>query len=439
MASRAHPTRRTATASLTRRIAGAADRGGGFLVVLGILSVGGAVLADMDDRFRLIKESVVRTQVIAGFLIMAISVAFGGGDRLRRLADDRKPMLLAFVAVGWTAFTVLFSTHRAISLSALVTVIFAALLFLQVLYFAPNVPLLVFDALALTVVVNSVLAAAQEFQVWQPFESDEAFHGHLETTGLIDNPNVLGSYLAIASIALIIAARNTSGTRRVIYGASAAIGVGGVLVSNTRTALITLLAVAFFAGARRSMKWAGLTLAAILIALVTGFFLGIEPVRRVAILPFHAMEDLHGATSGRVIPSVIAGRMFRDHPITGIGPGTYGFNYMKYQSDITRELEPGDYRWIGTNFSEVHNDYMQVLAETGLPGLAILVAALYVVARRPAGESGDDDRARIGLGLGFPLAAGFIILALAQFPLQVAVMRHLFLTLGALAIAWRDQ
>ena len=68
-------------------------------------------------------------------------------------------------------------------------------------------------------------------------------------------------------------------------------------------------------------------------------------------------------------------RMWADKPILGFGPGTYQFFYGAYQvrSDLTR---------ISTftgNKGHSHNEYLNYLSETGLPGLLIFLALLFVV------------------------------------------------------------
>jgi O-antigen ligase len=411
----------------------------GWLVVAGILTVAVIVLPDMQDRFRLIKESAARAEAILGVVLVAVATATGGTGRLREMAADRNVLLVALAALVWTAVTIIPSSNRILSTEAFVTVFFSTLLFLVVWYAAPYVPLAAFDVMVVAACVNTVLAALQESQLWQPFELVAAEEGHTATTGLIDNPNVLGSYLAVTTIALTAASLRTSGARRIFYAGGAIVSLAGVAVSQTRTALITLLAVAFIMAALHSIRLALLTSGVLVAALLIGALIGINAARRIVVLPFRLAGDIHSATSGRVFPFIIATRMFRDSPVFGQGPGTFGFNYMDYQAEVAASVAPALHRNLGTNFGETHNDHLQVLAETGLPGYAILIAAMLVLVRPPRGEPGPDPRSPIARTLGFPLAAGFIVLALAQFPLQLAVMRHVLLTLAALVIGWRDS
>jgi putative inorganic carbon (hco3(-)) transporter len=70
-------------------------------------------------------------------------------------------------------------------------------------------------------------------------------------------------------------------------------------------------------------------------------------------------------------------RMYRERPVLGWGPGTYQFVYAPFQRSE-------DYTIISTHFGDVgnaHSEYIGPLAESGMPGMLIMVAlALAVVA-----------------------------------------------------------
>jgi O-antigen ligase len=91
------------------------------------------------------------------------------------------------------------------------------------------------------------------------------------------------------------------------------------------------------------------------------------------------------------------------------------------------------------NFGETHNDHLQVLAESGLPGYLILLAGLVYVARisfrRKREET--DLRGRIASTLALPLVCGLAANMLAGFPLQLAAPAYTYAILGAACIAWR--
>ncbi len=70
--------------------------------------------------------------------------------------------------------------------------------------------------------------------------------------------------------------------------------------------------------------------------------------------------------------------MFKERPIVGFGPGTYMFEYARFQ-------EPKNLTIISTNFGTLgnaHSEYLGVLSEMGLPGallFLLLVIVIFVV------------------------------------------------------------
>ena len=98
------------------------------------------------------------------------------------------------------------------------------------------------------------------------------------------------------------------------------------------------------------------------------------------------------------------------------------------------------------NFGEVHNDHLQVASETGLPGYALFLAALVLVASAtwrprtvPAEKEDDRSRATFVRLLALPLAVSMFILALAQFPLELVAPTHAYLWAAAAIVAWRES
>ena len=88
-------------------------------------------------------------------------------------------------------------------------------------------------------------------------------------------------------------------------------------------------------------------------------------------------------------------------------------------------------------FAQVHNDHLQVLAETGLPGSLLFLGALVLLSaisfRAPATP---DERVRFARLLAFPAALTFAVLALAQFPMQLTSPMVADVYLAALCFTW---
>ena len=79
-----------------------------------------------------------------------------------------------------------------------------------------------------------------------------------------------------------------------------------------------------------------------------------------------SLTDAPAAGYSRFVIWAPALRLFLQHPLTGTGPGTY---FMV----IPPWLDPAD----SSAHFYVHNDYLQVALETGLPGLLALMAVMF--------------------------------------------------------------
>lgn len=67
--------------------------------------------------------------------------------------------------------------------------------------------------------------------------------------------------------------------------------------------------------------------------------------------------------------------MFEERPLTGFGPGTYAFEYARFQ-------EPENLTIISTNFGNMgnaHSEYLGPLAEMGLPGMLLIFTLVFVI------------------------------------------------------------
>jgi len=93
------------------------------------------------------------------------------------------------------------------------------------------------------------------------------------------------------------------------------------------------------------------------------------------------------------------------------------------------------------NFGETHNDHLQTAAETRaarispLPGRGGSRRRIFEGLRVPATGRAVENRVAPRIGR-FRWQRRFFVLCLAQFPLQIAAPRLMFITLAALTLGW---
>ena len=170
---------------------------------------------------------------------------------------------------------------------------------------------------------------------------------------------------------------------------------------------------------RRAATKAGLALA-LIVAIFGGVVLlgGEDVVRRLA-----GSVNTDDPTSGRTHFWSVTVDIIKNHPIIGIGLGAFAVVYTGYDS------LNGLYR-----LEQVHNDYLQILADGGLIGAAL--GLFFVVSLFRMGfmrrESGDKFRRGIANGA---LAGCFAVLvhSFFDFTLHTTANALLFLVLAALA------
>lgn len=147
------------------------------------------------------------------------------------------------------------------------------------------------------------------------------------------------------------------------------------------------------------------------------------------VLPWSAEIPRELALRGRLSEVTVGWLMFQDHPLAGVGVNNYPTHYLDYSSSVG--LDPR------LEARSAHSLYLQIAAETGILGILLFGAILWLtfrgLLRAPAafrqlglGDSAEITRAlTIGL-MGYLVAATF---------LHAAYPRYMWLLLGiALAI-----
>jgi hypothetical protein len=415
-------------------------------VVLGVafvLVANGYMHGAVMEAFRLPKESAFRAEALV-LLVIAVfaATAPGASWRVTLRAISTREWLLAAAIVAWTVVTTLTSTNRALSWQSVITVLAAVTIWLATRVVAPRLSLIALDVVLAAACGNAIMVILQELRIWNPFTFPSNVQGHGQSVGLLGNANDVGVFLLGPTLAAIVAAVMVRGWRRLLYFAFAALLFGGIVASQTRTAMLALLVGVIVTALLRPWRQ-GVVVAAVLIVAAVIALRPSTPFGR------HFLELVDAARtrnypvlfSERVVPFLSAIEMAREHPITGVGPGCYKYQFMDTRLGLDQRYPAKWTRGWPMSFAETHNDHLQVAAETGLVGYALLAISLLMIAlprrrRSVLPVAQRSPRAAFGHALRAPLAATFFVGALAQFPLQLAAPRLMFLTLAALAVSW---
>jgi O-antigen ligase len=125
---------------------------------------------------------------------------------------------------------------------------------------------------------------------------------------------------------------------------------------------------------------------------------------------------------------------WKDYPVIGTGIGTYQVLTIEYLADVMKDKPEWIYAW--NNFKRTHNDYLQVLGETGvigLVGILLLIFGLLILYILMMKKQDDPDDALL-LTL---IAAGVLVVigdSALSFPLHLmpnAMATIFFASIGA--------
>jgi O-antigen ligase len=134
--------------------------------------------------------------------------------------------------------------------------------------------------------------------------------------------------------------------------------------------------------------------------------------------------------TGRVDLWTVAWSMFEDHPVRGVGVGNFG----RVAPDYVREVGPLEdvQLVVKTPDREVHNSFLELLAENGVVGLVLFLAVgagclrAALRAARIFGELGRGDLVAVAHGV----FAGTVGLLASYFFISGSVDRRLWILLG---------
>jgi len=408
------------------------------MVLLAVAATPLVITPGIYDAFRLSKAMFFQAAMLVTLGVSVAWLLLRDGAVRERLRRHRTAVILAVASVAWTTFVSIVALLPAVARYAPLTAACYAILFILTIVFARGT-FLPLCALLLPAMANAAFAVLQYFRIWSPVELTQIPRGHFYAIGLLGNPNYVGAHLIVPCVAAI-AASIAFRKYRVLFALIAVMLLTGLFFAQSVTAAGAMaVAMVSFVAVMRGHKMRIAIVAALVLAAIALAAYG--PTRNRAIGVARAVREgrLNEATSLRLPAYAVAFQMFRERPLTGVGPGGFEARYMSHKLEIDERFP--EWSIFGNlNFGEVHNDPLQVLAETGLPGFLLYIAALmYVAAISFRKSDANDERAEFARIFCFPAIVGFGVVALGQFPMYLAACMAPSLFAAALAQVWWRQ
>lgn len=413
-----------------------------MLLVVSVLAIPLVVWLPARDSFRVPKEIFARAAVISTAAVLGISILFSRHalQQLVRGWRTHKAVLIPCAGIViWSLITTITSTNRTVSLYSLIWLLTATLFFVLTLFLSKHASLLVPRLLMIPLIVNSVTAVLQEFRIWSPFRFKQLDLS--STSGFVGNPNDLGAYLV--PVALTVTAFALIDRRKVTSLLLLLLAIGGLLASQTATAIVAFsvgaITMHLIAPGRRNRLVPRILVAGLILALSLAFLASATYRQRAhRMVVGLASGDLDDFLSGRILPFTAALYMAVEYPLFGVGPGCFSWQYFDYKIRVAQDHPlAAESELRGTNYREVHNEYLQVSAETGMVGLFLLLSSLIVVGRITVSlRDSTDLRRQFARLLALPLSLSLATLALGGFPLHLAAPCITYLFLAAVCCSW---
>jgi O-antigen ligase len=408
------------------------------LVLAGAVAIPLVFRRNPANMFRLPKLIVLRGEATLIVFVTLASILLGAP--IPRIRWRETWVLLPLAVLTIFVVLTLTSTNRELSVSALFSAAATAIVFFATVSAARTRGWILVAAPRAAAAANAVLLVLEETNLWMPFGVESGLPHHLQCNALIGNPNELGGYLGAAALAAFAIVITRHWRAQAI--AVASILVIALLFSQTLTAIVAFAAAVFCMTALSSWRYA-LRAAAISVAAAVLLIVFVAPFRARAANTFDWIRSgqYNAIATERFTPFVAAATMFAKHPLGGVGPGAFAWQYYDYKL-AAEERYPALRATFnrGINYGEVHNDHLQVLAEGGVIGYAAFLALLGALGFLSFTIPHDalDPRVRFARQLALPLAIFCAVFSVAQFPIETTVVRSLLVHFAAVCAGWRD-
>lgn len=338
--------------------------------------------------------------VVAAAAALALAYELARGDRRARELGPIAWPLAAFVA--WSGLT--FAWSGDLREGAIELVFFYlpfGLLAVALARLPWSGPLLsaLYGQLALMALAFAAIGVYQWLTrdvFWNPkVIVGNAYAPFYRVNSVFWDPSIYGRFLAVAILASLVLVLYGA-RRRIALAAAAAIAATwvGLLFSFSQSSFLALI-VGVLAAAAFAWRWRAVAALGLAAAVLLSVGFSAPQVRDTLLGSSGA--SLNRATSGRLQLVTDGARVVLDHPLGGVGLGSFKRAYAERVG--LKGQEP--------KRAASHNTPVTVAAETGLPGLVLLawlVAAALVAALRRLPRT-FEGRASLSFGLAFAAIA----------------------------------
>jgi O-antigen ligase len=258
-------------------------------------------------------------------------------------------------------------------------------------------------------------ALAQGGSIYGPYVNHNHYAGLMEM--LMPFPLVLA------------ATRFTNGNRKIAAAGIAALMAGSIFLSGSRGGMAAFVAQMVVLGVllvrKREGTWKQPLMLGAFLAVVIVFLVwmgGNELTRRLVSIHSEAREEINGGVRLSIDRDCL--RMLIKRPILGWGLGAFPIVYPEFRSFYTTFF-----------VNQAHNDYLQLLVETGLAGFSIAVWFLVLMFRQAASKLQNWTETASGAMTVAALlgCVGILVHSFLDFNLQIPANAALFFVLCAIA------
>lgn len=354
---------------------------------------------------------------------------------LRELLRD--PILLAFLAVAFfTVLSAVNATHKSLVWEALCLLVFWCALYLISSEISREGAMALLWGVCFSTLLTCLYGAFQKAGA-DPISWQTNFGGRPGSS--FGNPNFFAGYLVVVfPVVFVMMSASRALAPNIFLGSLCFLILMNLAWTQTRGAwfafilsFLFVLAGQFFWTRFQTKSGRFLfrgSFWAFMLMVIVGFVLFGGGSSGASRRPFFDPKDT--SVAERLFKWRTAFEMLKEHPLLGVGAGNLKVRYALYQA---RVREKSLYPLRATSESNVHNDFLQIAAETGALGLLaflLIFGAYFWRAWRTLRDTiGSND---FFLNLGFCAAVlAFLAYGLTNFPMRIIpTAGSLFIFLG---------